>query len=339
MKPVYTDIGEEYRALRETTGLLDYEGAGLFRVFGPEAAAFLGRVSTRNVDFLLEGQISSALALREDGTIVAELTIHCVGRDYLIEVSPTQRDEVAAHLAAAAAAFDGVGIEDVSDEYGVFGIEGPKSFRVAQSLLPFPVASMAYRSFTLVPWGDTGAELLISRTGVTGEYGYKMHVPTAHAAAVRDELVVLGARECGSDALDICRMEMRFANVDREGGDTPFTPFDLGIQWMVDFQHEFTGRAALLARWEGLDRLPVCWVADAAENSVPVGGASVTAGGSDVGRVVHALRSPKLDRVIGTARVDRAVAASGVRLGVGTGAITTISAPFLVATSFGTSLD
>ena len=65
MKNVYTDVVEEYRVLRGGTGLIDYEGLGLFRVSGAGAGRFLGDVSTRSVDFLLEGQIATALALRD----------------------------------------------------------------------------------------------------------------------------------------------------------------------------------------------------------------------------------------------------------------------------------
>ena len=262
MKPVYSDIATEYGALRGEVGLLDYAGAGLFRVAGPGAPAFLGTVSTRNVDFLLEGQISTALVLRDDGTIVAEVLIHCRGTDYLVEVWPAQRDAAAEHLAAAAAGRDNVTVDDLSESTRIFGLEGPASFRVAQKFLPFPIPSMAYRTFADAQWGD-GVELLISRTGVSGEYGYKLHVPAAAADAVRDEILGAGAVEVGKDALDICRMEMRFANLEGESGDEPVTPFDLGLQWMVDFGQDFTGKESLLATFaSGLERQPVCWVGD-----------------------------------------------------------------------------
>ncbi len=95
MKRVYTNIDEEYQALRGGTGLVDYEAAGLYTVAGPGAAAFLGHVATRAVDFLLDGQISSALLLREDGTVVAEVLVHCRGEDYLVEVWPAQAQAAA----------------------------------------------------------------------------------------------------------------------------------------------------------------------------------------------------------------------------------------------------
>jgi aminomethyltransferase len=337
MKSVYTDTNEEYQALRNTVGLLDYEGAGFFTVSGPGAGEFVGMVCTRPVDFLLEGQISVALVLREDGTILGEAQLHCRGEEYLIQVWPAQADAVRAHLMALAADASDATVTDISADYHGFGVEGPESFRSVQKFLDFPIASMAYRSF--VASEHNGAEILISRTGVTGEYGYTVMVPAAKAAEMREELVGLGARECGLDAVDICRMETRFTNLEKETAGDAATPFDLGLQWMVDFNHEFVGSEALSDAQQSQARQPVCWMVDDEAAETPSAGAPITVAGTEVGMVTHAVYSPNLKRVIGTARVDSAVAASGLRFDMAGREIRTISAPFLVATSFGVSME
>jgi len=346
MKNVYTDTSSEYQAVRGASGLVDYDGMGLVRVAGNEASSFLGGVLTRSVDFLLEGQISSALVLTEQGTLLSEVAVHCQGADYLVEIWPARAQATIEHLLAAAAGQPDataasrpeLTVTDVSADYHVFGLEGPQTPQLAQKLLPFPVSSMAYRSFVSAEHG--GHELLVSRTGVSGEYGYKVHVPVAAAQDIRAELLSLGAAEIGLDALNVCRMEMRFANVEAEGGGQPRTPFDFGLQWMVDFNHDFTGRDALQATWEaGLESAPVCWVADEGVSEVPAHGAAITVGDAQVGAVSHSVYSPKLGRVIGTALVSSAVAASGLEYSVGAGTVRTISAPFLVATSFGIPLE
>jgi aminomethyltransferase len=338
MKTVYSDTGEEYQALRGGTGLVDYEGAGLYILAGPGAAGFLGRVSTRAVDFLLDGQISAALLLREDGTIVAETLVHGRGREYLVEVWPAQAQAAGEHLRAVAADDPDVTLTDVSDQHRLFGLEGPESFRIIQKFLDFPVASMAYRSFAQTTHGDDA--LLISRTGVTGEYGFKLWVPAAHEAELRTELIGLGAREVGTDAIDICRLETRFVNIERESGEAAVTPFDLGLQWMADFGGEFIGAAALRAAQETPgSRQPVCWQAGEGVTAVPAAGAPLELADGPVGEVTNAAYSPKLNRVIGTASVERAVAASGLEFALGSSTVRTISAPFLVASSFGISME
>ncbi|QIS11595.1 aminomethyl transferase family protein [Nocardia arthritidis] len=332
------DVSTGYRALRHGTGLLDHAGTGLFRVAGPGAGKFVGTASSRNADFLLEGQIAVALLLRANGTVVAEALIHCDGAEYLLEVWPAQRDAAAEHLRSLAETVPDVTVTDVGERYRVLAVEGPESYRIAKKYLSFPISSMAYRSFAVERWND--ADLLISRTGVTGEYGYKLHAPAEAADELSAELAELGAQRAGPDALDICRMEMRFVNLEREGGPDPFTPFDVGLQWMVDFQHEFLGRDAALRIWEqGPERSPICWKADASVTAVPERGAPLLIGGIVVGAVSHAVWSPSLERVIGTARVDRAVAASGVEFLIDDAQARSISAPFLVPSSFGRPLE
>jgi aminomethyltransferase len=337
MKSVYTDTIEEYQALRGATGLIDYEGSGYFTVSGPGAAELVGRVCTRPVDFLLEGQISVALVLREDGTILGEAQLHCRGAEYLIQVWPAQADAVRTHLMSVAGEFEDATVTDVSADCHGFGVEGPESFRIVQKFLDFPIASMAYRSFAST--ARDGVDMLISRTGVTGEYGYVLMVPAAKAAEMREELVGLGARECGLDAVDICRMETRFANLEKETAGEHATPFDLGLQWMVDFNHEFIGSGSLSEAQQSEGRNPVCWESRDDSSEVPSAGTAITVGDHEIGTVTHAVYSPSMNRVIGVARVDSPVAASGLEFGIGDRGIRTISAPFLVATSFGVSME
>ncbi|MEU2717252.1 glycine cleavage T C-terminal barrel domain-containing protein [Streptomyces sp. NPDC007205] len=340
MKATCTTLAEEYTALRQATGLIHYEGAGLVKVTGLAAAAYLGRVGTRSVDFLLEGQSTSSLLLREDGTVIAEVLIHCLGGDYLVEIWPAQADSATAHLLAMADDSKDLQVEDVSAQHAVVALEGPASFKIAQKYLDFPVASLAYRSSTTTEWNGTAVTL--SRTGLTGEYGYKFIVPAQVADALCAELRDLGAVPCGRDALDVCRMEVRFANLEQENTGDPVTPFDVGLQWMVDTGADFVGRAALeQLRDDEARRAPVCWVADADCAAVPASGTAIAVSDAEVGAVTHAVWSPSLERYIGTARVAPAVAASGqvFRLAGSEVAVRTVSAPFLTATSLDVPLD
>ncbi len=340
MESVYSDSVAEYELLRSACGLIDYTGLGLLRIAGSGASAFLSQVSTRSVDFLLEGQISSALLLNSDGSVLAEVLIHCHGTDYLIEIWPAQAAAATEYLVAAGntGAHD-VTVQDVGDEFCVFGIEGPQTPAIAQKFLPFPITSLSYAGFVTTPWRDD-LELLVSRTGVTGEYGYKLHVPVAAGNELREHLVDLGARQVGLAAVNVCRMEMRFANLEQEAAGV--TPFEVGLQWMVDFGHDFIGKDALVAHWEaGPPRRPVCWIASDRLQAIPDPGSWLVVEDESVGAVAHAVYSPRLGRVIGTARVDADVAAAGLKLTLEqlTRPIRTTAAPFLVATSFGVPLE
>jgi aminomethyltransferase len=338
VESVHTDIETDYRSLRENAGLIDYAGIGLFRVTGPGSGGFLNRACARSVDFLLEGQVLPTLTLDEAGTVVAELLMHCEGDRYLIEVWPAQRDAARSHLELRTADAADVTFQDESDAFRVFGVEGPHSFRVVQRFLSFPIASMAYNSFTTETWEDL--PLIISRTGVTGEYGYKLIAPREGGERLRQALIDAGASPVGSEALDVCRMEMRFVNLEGEGGGESVTPFDLGLQWMADLEHDFHGKSALEGQAEGRERRPVCWVGDGA-TSPPARGTVLASADGAVGEVTHAVYSPGLGHVIGTAWITEELAASGLELRQADDGRTvrTISAPFRVPTSFQVSLD
>jgi aminomethyltransferase len=340
MQNVYSDPVAEYEVLRGGCGLIDYTGIGLVRVAGDEAAAFLGQVSSRSVDFLLEGQISSALLLNQDGTVLAEALIHCRGADYLVEIWPAQAAAAVEYLVTAGSvgAHD-VTVEELSHAFRVYGIEGPQAPAMAQKFLSFPISSMSYSSFASSDWRED-VQLLVSRTGVSGEYGYKLHVPADAGGELREHLLSLGAQPVGLEALDICRMEMRFANLEREADDA--TPFEIGLQWMVDFGHEFAGKDALAAHWSaGPRQRPVCWIADDGLDAAPDGGIALGIDGERLGTVTHAVYSPRLGRVIGTARVDAEVAVAGLEFTLDElkHPVRTTAAPFLVATSFGLPLE
>lgn len=332
MKTAYTNTHDEYAVLREACGLLDYSGIGLVRVSGSGATDFLGQVATRGVEFLLEGQSMTALLLRADGTLLSEVLVHCHAGHYLVEIWPAQASEATEHLLARGAAAPDTTVQDVSADHDVLAVEGPASFRIAQKYLPFPVASMGYRSFVTVD--RDGQPLTVSRTGVTGEYGYKFFAPAGAGQALRDEFTALGAVECGKDAVDVCRMEVRFASVEHEAADGRATAFDLGLQWMIEPGKEPAGAT-------DQPRRPVCWVGAEQMTDRPARGTALTASDAAVGVVTHAVFSPRLNRVIGTAQVDAAVAASGQEFAVADSgvALRTISAPFLTATSLDVPLD
>ncbi len=339
MEASYGDVTEEYQVVRQGCGLVDYAGTGVYRVSGPGAAEFLSRICSRSVDFLLEGQILSALLVDDDGALISDVLVHCEADGFRLEVWPDRTAAAGPWLSGAAGSAAGVTVDDISGQVHVYGLEGPRSPGIARTFLSFPISSMAYPSFVMETWQEQ--PILVSRTGVSGEYGFKFHVPVELAEALATALVERGAVRVGREALDICRMEMRFVNLERETPDGSATPFSVGLQWMVDFGHEFRGRESLLNRRQtDPGETLVCWQAQE-ETQVPTRGTPLLASGSAIGTVRHAVFSPGLNRVIGVAALDADLAASGLDLALGepTVPVRTISAPFLVATSLNTPLE
>jgi aminomethyltransferase len=339
MQQVYGDVSAEYHVIRHESGLVDYAGAGVLRVSGAGATAFLSRICSRSVDFLLEGQILPALLISDEGYLSAEVLVHCEGSGFLIEVWPDRAVAARERLISAAAELPDVTVTDLSAGTRVLALEGPASPAIAQTLLSLRVSSMAYPSFVSEQWN--GIPILVSRTGVSGEYGFKFHIAAEHGDQLAEALREKGAVPVGREALDICRLEMRFANLERESAGNPVTPFTVGLQWMVDFRHDFLGRDALLSlRQQDVTESPVCFQAEA-DTEIPVPGTPLLASGTEIGRVRHAMYSPGLRKVIGIADLESDLAVSGLDLALGGPQIPvrTVSSPFLVATSLGVRLE
>ena len=332
----YDGLDVEYRRLRTDRGLIDLCASGKFEVSGPAAVDFLDELCTRPVGFLIEERTMPALLLDEDGGIVADVILGCFDDHYLIEVWPAQRRAAWEHIAAQAHGRDGVSVRDRSEDLALYGVEGPQAHQTVQPFMEFTLAQLAYRSFCTTTW--EGQPITIARTGVTAEYGYKILIAAEHGEALRQRLIELGALPCGLDALNVCRMESRFANIEEESPGATTSPFDLALQWMVDFGKDFIGKEHLLAQWNaGGLRRPVCFTAE--PGTALAAGDELGCGGTTVGRISHALYSPGLDRMVGLAHVDEEYAASGLEfLTQGDGSCTvvsTCSAPFLVPMSIG----
>lgn len=325
-----------YDAIRQGSALIDWTGTVLLEVGGPGRSDLLRAHITRDLDFLLEGQSLQALILDEQGKVLSDVIVHGLEDTVLVQVWPCRAaDEIRRAFAVAAAELDDVTVVDRSEDFTVLGVEGPASFTIVDRFLDYPVSSMAYRAASTVSW--EGHEVIVSRNGVTGEFGYLFLAPTTVAADLRSELISLGAVEAQGEAVDICRMEMRFPNVDAESGEDGASPFELGLQWMVDFHGGSRGTEAALSSAEDTD-LPVCWVIDDESAQVPTVGAPVAVDGTTLGAVSHAVWSPTVGRPVGTARLRRDCAASGLALTVAGAPARTVSAPFLIATSFTTTM-
>jgi len=328
------EVAEEHRVLRHDRGLIEWRGAGVFDVAGTDAAGFLDEVCTRSVAFLFEERTLAALLLADDGSVLAIVDLLCRGDSYTVLVWPDQRLVAWTRLAVKAEGRDGVTLSDRSDSTTVLAVEGPRAGAAVEPFLDGSIGQIAYRSFTTGRWEE--AEMVVARIGVTAEFGYTLLVPLQHGDSVRARLVEMGVRPCGREAVDVCRMESRFVNLERECPHPQTTPFELGLQWMIDFTHGFAARRALLERWEAeVMRLPVCFTAP--QEAGVVAGDEVLLADQVVGSVTHAVRSPGLGRVIGVAHLDRDIAVPGLPLSArgagGATAITTCSGPFLVPTS------
>ncbi len=295
----YAGITAEHTAVRSGVGLFDVSHMGEFIVRGERALEFVNHVVSNDVTKLAEGQAQYAGLLTEQGTFVDDCLVYRLADRVMIVVNASNAARDFTHIAPHAERF-GVTLEDVSDAIALLALQGPEAERVLQPHTPADLTGIAYyhaleESVAGIP------DVLISRTGYTGEDGFELYVPSDRAvelweALTRDPAVV----PCGLGARDTLRLEAGMSLYGHEIDDT-VTPLEAGLAWTVKLAKEdFVGREALAAqKAAGVPRKLVGFTF--AERAIARQGYAVTDPvGAPSGSVCSGTMSPTLGTPIGT---------------------------------------
>lgn len=296
----------EHTAVREAVGIFDVSHLGKAWVSGPQAAAFLNRCLTNDLDRIGAGQAQYTLCCDDSGGVVDDLIVYRHHDDHLLLVpNAANNAEVVRRLSAAAPA--AVTVSNEHERYAVLAVQGPASERVLDALgLP---ADHEYMTFQTAPYG--GTEVIVGRTGYTGEHGYELLVPAPHAAVVWDAVFAAGEpysiRACGLAARDTLRTEMGYPLHGHELSPS-ITPVQARCGWAVGWSKpEFWGHEVLRAERAAGPRRQL-WGLEATGRGVPRAGMRVLAGGADgqqeVGVVTSGTFSPTRQLGIALALLD-----------------------------------
>lgn len=249
----YSDAGLEYMAIRNSCAVFDLSPMTKHRITGPDALPFLNRLVTRNVEKLKAGRVGYAVWCDEGGQVIDDGTIfHLTENVYRLCSQERQLD----WLLAAAIGFD-VSIAEETDDVAALAFQGPTSCAVLKKLGLDGIEQL--KPFGLRTFAFEGSELMVSRTGFTGDLGYELWIPPSYAVALWDRLFEAGRdhgiRPMGTVSLEMSRIEAGFiqAGVDFVPADQAIrpgrtrSPFELDLAWLVDFEKgAFNGRASLL---------------------------------------------------------------------------------------------
>lgn len=332
----------EYFAVRNSVGVFDTSPLYKCWVRGPDAERFLAGVLIRDVRRCRPGQALYTVWCDDRGFVLEDGVVF---RHSETEFLLTSAEPNVGYLSDLAGRLD-VRFADVTDDYGMLAIQGPRSRELLVALAP-QVGPLA--AFEHSPAKISGAAVTVSRTGYTGDLGYELLVRDDDAPAVLDAVLEAGAgrglRPFGEQALLMLRVEAglllrgsdyhssRLASTDEER----VTPAELGLGWMLrqlDDDRAFIGRSALrrerdqrtsrwtttglVLDWEAYDRV----YADAGvlpvkdENPTPYESLLYDDDGTTVGYATSLMYSPVLQRTIALARVRPAAAARGRRVHV-----------------------
>ncbi|MDP9240209.1 MAG: glycine cleavage system aminomethyltransferase GcvT [Actinomycetota bacterium] len=283
---------KEHIAVREAVGVFDVSHLGKATVRGPGAAVFVNATLTNDLGRIGPGKAQYTMCCDDaSGGVVDDLIAYLHGADDVFLVpNAANTAEVVRRLAAAAP--DGIEVRDRHEDFGVLAVQGPRSADLLGRLgLP---AEGEYMSFTTAAWRRH--DVVVCRTGYTGEHGYEL-LPAADAAgelwdALLDLGGEIGARPCGLGARDTLRTEMGYP---LHGHDLSLeiTPVQARSGWAVGWKKpEFWGRAVLVAEKEaGPARL--LWGLESLDRGIPRPHMAVrSAAGDEVGEVTSGTFSP-----------------------------------------------
>lgn len=305
----YSGVVAEHRAVRTAVGVFDVSHLGKLRVRGEGAADFVNRCLTNDLGRIAPGQAQYTLCCNDAGGTVDDIFTYLISPDEVFLVPNAANNETVFGLLTAAAP-DGITITNEHGDHAVIAVQGTSSDEVLDALeLP-----TGHDYLTFVTATYAGTELIVCRTGYTGERGYELIVPAASAGAVWDAVLAAGAEydilPCGLGARDTLRTEMGYP---LHGHDLSpeISPVMANLSWAVGWtKDDFWGAAALRSQREAKSG-PLLRGLKATGRGIPRPHMRVQAGGADVGEVTSGTFSPTLGTGIALALLDRSVTVGG----------------------------
>jgi aminomethyltransferase len=295
----YEGVIPEHVAVRTDWGVFDVSHMGQLHVEGPNARELLQGLLSNDLDRIGEGEAQYTLLTNGAGGIVDDLIAYRISaHHYLLVVNAGNR--AAAYAWLKEREIRGSEVSDASDDYALLAAQGPQSIeRLELQNAP---------AFTHAMGSLDGIEVMVCRTGYTGERGVELMCPAEDAVALWDAVVARGATPCGLAARDTLRLEVCYplhGNDITEETDA----ISAGLGWTCALEKEFTGVAALRrVKDAGPVRKLVAFVME--EKAVPRQGMQIVGGGE----VTSGTHSPMLDVGIGMGYVPAASAAPDTEL-------------------------
>lgn len=298
----YDGVNIEHEAVRTGVGVFDVSHMGEFLIEGPNALKLIQKVSSNDASKLTIGKAQYSCLPNDDGGIVDDLIIYKVKEEtYLLVVNASNIEKDWNWISSK----NDVGAEmkDLSEDYSLLAIQGPKAVEAMQSLSSHDLADIKFYNFVV---GDfAGIEhVIISATGYTGSGGFEIYCKNNEVKQIWDKVVEAGAKPIGLAARDTLRLEMGYCLYGNDIDDTT-SPLEAGLGWITKFTKEFTNSEALEAQKKrGVERKLVAFELD--ERGIPRQGYDIVDGqGKKIGEVTSGTMSPSLGKGIGLGYVPK----------------------------------
>ncbi|MBI9008782.1 MAG: glycine cleavage system aminomethyltransferase GcvT [Tenericutes bacterium] len=312
MPIVYDNIKSEHIAVRTNVGIFDVSHMGEFFVRGTDAERFVDHIFTNCVIGKEGGSVTYGMLCYENGTIVDDLLVYKYNsEEFLLVVNASNIAKDYEWVVNQTGDFD-VTVKNVSDEYSEVAIQGPKAEAVIINLLGIDLRYLQFFHFGTFQFHN--CQVLISRTGYTGEDGFEIYSDTS---AIRDIWkIFMDAKitPCGLGSRDTLRFEAALPLYGHEISDE-ITPLEAGLKFFtkIDEENDFLGKTALLKQKEaGLTRRVVG--IEISKMAIPRAGYKVFVGEEEVGYITTGYLSITLNKPIALAMINRPYTKKGTEV-------------------------
>jgi aminomethyltransferase len=296
----YEGLKAEHQHVRQNLGVFDVSHMGQIFVQGPNAEAFLQKVTSNDVAKLQPGKVQYSCLPNHTGGIVDDLLVYCLAKEqFLLVVNASNIEKDLSWLQSHQ--IEGALILNESDNWSLLAVQGPKAAEAMQELTEVDLSQMKYYTFKQGTFAEK-KDVIISATGYTGAGGFELYVKNKDANHLWEEVLRAGAKvdikPIGLAARDTLRLEMGFCLYGNDIDDST-SPLEAGLGWITKFNKDFINAPALKAQKEkGVDQKLVGFIME--DRGIPRKDYLIkNKDGYEIGRVTSGTQSPSMGQAIG----------------------------------------
>lgn len=296
----YEGVNAEHETVRNGVGVFDVSHMGEFLLTGENALALIQKVTSNDASVLEIGRAQYSCLPNNDGGIVDDLIVYRIKENqYLLVVNASNIEKdwnwISSHNDL------GVEMRNLSEDYSLLAIQGPKAVEAMQSLTTVDLSAIKYYHFEVGPFAGI-EHVIISATGYTGSGGFEIYCKNTEVEQLWNKVFEAGAayeiKPIGLAARDTLRLEMGFCLYGNDINDTT-SPLEAGLGWITKFTKEFTNSENLKKQKEaGVSRKLVGF--EMVERGIPRHDYEIVdADGKNIGIVTSGTQAPSLGKAIG----------------------------------------
>jgi aminomethyltransferase len=306
----YEGVNAEHETVRNAVGVFDVSHMGEFLLSGPDALDLIQRVTTNDASTLTIGRAQYSCLPNGKGGIVDDLIVYRIKEEeYLLVVNASNIEKdwnwISSHNTK------NVSMRNLSDDYSLLAIQGPKAVEAMQSLTSVDLSAIKYYHFEVGPFAGID-HVIISATGYTGSGGFEIYCKNSEVKQVWDKVFEAGAafgiKPIGLAARDTLRLEMGFCLYGNDIDDAT-SPLEAGLGWITKFTKDFVDADRLKAEKEaGVSKKLIGF--EMIDRGIPRHDYRILdANGNVIGKVTSGTQGPSVKKAIGMGYVNTEFAA------------------------------